>query len=101
MFYSGLKINGHSLTSSEFINLITTQFRGSQVAEIGEIKDLNIITSNDSGSTGVVGQWTSYVTTGKADGRKIKQSATTIVQVEERDGKSVVVGLWEAQSADE
>lgn len=89
------------MTSSEFLHLITTQFRGGFDAAIVEIKDLNIVTSNDSGSTGVVGQWTSYVTTGKEDGRRIKQSATTIVKVEERDGKHVVVALWEAQTVDE
>lgn len=96
-----MKINGNSLTSSEFANLITTQFRGAFHASIVEIKDLNIVTTNESGSTGVVGQWTAYVTTGKEDGKKIRQSATTIVKVEERDGKNVVTALWETQTVDE
>jgi hypothetical protein len=63
---------------------------------IVEIKDLNIKITNDSGSTGVVGQWTSYVTKGKTDGEEANLSATLIVKVEEREGKSVVTGLWEA-----
>lgn len=96
-----VKINGTSLTSSEFVNLITTQFRPAFHASIVEIKDLNIVTTNDSGSTGVVGQWTAYMTKGKGDGKEIKQSATTIVKVEEREGKHVVTGLWEAQTVDE
>ncbi|KAF4126549.1 hypothetical protein GMORB2_0285 [Geosmithia morbida] len=94
-------INGNSLAASEFVGLITTQFRGSSVASVGEIKDLNIITTNQEGSTGVVGQWTPYVTRGKEDGKETRQSATTIVRVEERGGKQVVTALWEAQSADE
>ena len=81
------------MTSSEFVHLITTQFRGGFHASIVEIKDLNIVTTNDTGSTGVVGQWTSYVTKGKENGKEIKQSATTIVKVEERDGKNVVAAL--------
>lgn len=32
----------------------------------------------------------------KADGKETNQSATTIVKVEEREGKNIVVGLWEA-----
>lgn len=59
------------------------------------------MTTNDSGSTGVVGQWTAYVTEGKEDGKKLRQSATTIVKVEEREGKNVVTGLWEAQTMGE
>ncbi|EXJ84015.1 hypothetical protein A1O3_04682 [Capronia epimyces CBS 606.96] len=94
-------INGALLTSSEFVTVITTQFRTAFLASIVEIKDLNIVTTNDSGSTGVVGQWTAYVTKGKADGKELKQSATTIVKVEEREGKNVVTGLWEAQTVDE
>ncbi len=96
-----VKINGTVLTSSEFINLITTQFRSSYLASIVEIKDLNIVITNDSGSTGVVGQWTAYVTKGKEDGKEIRQSAMTIVKVEAREGEKVVTGLWEAQTADE
>ncbi|KAI1616431.1 hypothetical protein EDD36DRAFT_135012 [Exophiala viscosa] len=99
--YLSIKINGTSLTGSDFVNLITTQFRSAFSASIVEIKDLNIATTNDSGSTGVVGQWTAYVTKGKEDGKEIKQSATTIVKVEERDGKNVVTGLWEAQTVEE
>ncbi|KAI1630013.1 hypothetical protein EDD37DRAFT_77730 [Exophiala viscosa] len=98
---ANIVINGTSLTGSDFVNLITTQFRSAFSASIVEIKDLNIATTNDSGSTGVVGQWTAYVTKGKEDGKEIKQSATTIVKVEERDGKNVVTGLWEAQTVEE
>jgi len=94
-------INGTLLTTSEFVTLITTQFRSAFFASIVEIKDLNIMTTNDSGSTGVVGQWTAYVTKGKEDGKELKQSATTIVRVEEREGKNVVTGLWEVQTVDE
>ena len=41
------------------------------------------------------------MTKGKEDGKELKQSATTIVRVEEREGKNVVTGLWEAQTGDE
>lgn len=99
--YLSIKINGNVLTSSEFVTLITTQFRSAFSASIVEIKDLNIVTTNDSGSTGVVGQWTAYVTKGKEDRKELKQSATTIVKVEEWHGKHVVTGLWEAQTVDQ
>lgn len=82
------------------MTLITEQFRSTFVASVTEIKDLNILTTNDAGSTGVVAQWTSYVTKGKDDGKDIKQSATTVVRVEEIDGKHVVTGLWEAQTSE-
>lgn len=59
------------------------------------------MTTNESGSTGVVGQWTAYITKGKENGKELKQSATTIVRVEEVNGKRVVTGLWEAQTSDE
>lgn len=88
------------MASPAFITLITTQFRTAFLATIVEIKDLNIVTTNDSGSTGVVGQWTAYVTKEKEHGKELKQSATTIVRVEEVDGKKVVTGLWEAQTPD-
>jgi hypothetical protein len=69
--------------------------RSAFLLSIVEIKGLNIKTTNESGSTGVVGQWTSYTTKGKSDGKEANQSATLIVKVEEREGKSVVTGLWE------
>lgn len=43
----------------------------------------------------MVAQWTSYVTKGKTDGKETNQVASLIVKVEEREGKSVVTGLWE------
>ncbi|KAL2435551.1 hypothetical protein ABEF95_003962 [Exophiala dermatitidis] len=98
---ANISINGTFFTTTEFVALITIQFRAAFVASIVEIKDLNIVTTNNSGSTGVVGQWTSYVTEGKADGEKLRQSATTIVKVEEREGKNVITGIWEAQIMDE
>ncbi|KAK5023927.1 hypothetical protein LTS07_009053 [Exophiala sideris] len=98
---ASIVINGTVLSSSDFVDLITTQFRSAFSASIVTIKDLNIATTNSSGSTGVVGQWTAYVTKGKEDGKEMKQSATTIVKVEERDGKNLVTGLWEAQTVDE
>lgn len=96
-----MQINGNPLTSSEFIKLIATQFRPAFTASIVEIKNLNIVTSNDSGSTGVVGQWTAYITKGKEDGKELKQSATTIVKVEERDGRTIITSIWEAQTVDD
>ncbi|RAO70502.1 uncharacterized protein BHQ10_006514 [Talaromyces amestolkiae] len=93
-------INGTRFTKATFVTLITEQFRSTFVASVTEIKDLNILTTNDAGSTGVVAQWTSYVTKGKDDGKDIKQSATTVVRVEEIDGKHVVTGLWEAQTSE-
>lgn len=95
-----IKINGNLLTTTDFVNIITTQFRAAFVASIVEIKDLNIVTTNDSRSTGVVGQWTSYATKAKEDGKELKQSATTIVKVEERQGRQIVTALWEAQTVD-
>jgi hypothetical protein len=95
------RINGTRFTKAEFITLITNQFRTAFVASITEIKDLNIVTTNDFGSTGVVAQWTAYVTKGKEDGKELKQSATTVVRVEDADGKHLVTGLWEAQTQDE
>jgi hypothetical protein len=59
------------------------------------------VETNDTGSTGIVGQWTAYVTRGKADGKELKQSATTIVKVEERNGNKAVTAIWEAQTVDE
>lgn len=94
------RINGTPFTKAAFVTLITEQFRSTFLASITEIKDLNILTTNDSGSTGVVAQWTSYVTKGKEDGKEIKQSATTVVRVEEVNGKPVVTGLWEAQTSE-
>lgn len=49
----------------------------------------------------MVAQWTAYVTRGKEDGKEIKQSATTVVRVEEVNGKHVVTGLWEVQTSEE
>lgn len=95
-----IKINGASLTSHDFVNLIIKKFRPTCNAAIIEIKDLNIATTNELGSTGVVGQWTAYETKGKEDGKNLKQSATTIVKVEERAGSHVVTGIWEAQTVD-
>jgi hypothetical protein len=94
------RINGTRFTKASFITLITEQFRSAFVASITEIKDLNILTTNDSGSTGVVAQWTAYVTKGKEDGKEVKQSATTLVRVEEVNGKHAVTGLWEAQTSE-
>ncbi|OKL61508.1 hypothetical protein UA08_03107 [Talaromyces atroroseus] len=94
-------INGTRFTKAAFITLITEQFRTAFVASITEIKDLNIVSTNEAGSTGVVGQWTAYVTRGKEDSKELKQSATTIVKVEEVNGKRAVTGLWEAQTSDE
>ncbi|RVX68742.1 hypothetical protein B0A52_07628 [Exophiala mesophila] len=96
-----ININGNTLTATDFVNIITSKFRGAFLASITEIKDLNIVTTNGSGSTGVVGQWTSYVTQGKSDGKELKQSATTIVKVEERQGRQIVTAIWEAQTVDE
>jgi len=61
---------------------------------------LNIATTNSFGATGVVAQWTEYLTIGKEDRKELKQSATTIVRVEELHGKRVITGLWEAQPSD-
>lgn len=82
------------------MTLITEKFRSAFVASITEIRDLNILTTNDFGSTGVVAQWTSYVIQGKEDGKEIKQSATTVVRIEEVNGKHAVTGLWEAQTSE-
>lgn len=89
------KINGQIFTSTEFIAMITATLRPTFLSSIVEIKDLNIHTTNDSGSTGVVAQWTSYVNKAKADGKETVQSATTIVKVEEREGRTIVTGIWE------
>lgn len=98
---SSEQINGTTLTALEFVDLITTQFRAAYLATIVDIRDLNIVTTNENESAGVVGQWTIYVTRSKSDGQEIKQSATTIVKVEERNGQSVITGIWEAQTAGE
>jgi hypothetical protein len=58
------------------------------------------MTINSFGSTGVVAQWTEYLTIGKEDRKELKQSATTIVRVEKLHGKRVITGLWEAQTSD-
>ncbi|WWC97817.1 hypothetical protein V866_004704 [Kwoniella sp. B9012] len=42
-----------------------------------------------------------YETRGKADGKVLKQSATTIVKVDEIDGKKLISSIWEAQTVDE
>jgi hypothetical protein len=101
LLFALMKINGNVLSSADFTQLITTRFRSGQRASITEIKDLNIVTTNDAGSTGVVGQWTSYITVGKDDGKKLRQSATTIVEVEERHGKFLVTALYEVQTTDD
>ncbi|WRT68784.1 uncharacterized protein IL334_005764 [Kwoniella shivajii] len=96
-----ININGSDLSAEKFVSLITTQFRGAFTASISHIQDLNIVTTNDTSTTGVVGQYTKYKTKSKVSGQILKQSATTIVKVEERDGKNVVTALWEAQTLDE
>lgn len=89
------KINGDRLTAAEFITFITTKLRTAFLLSITEIKDLNIKTASDSGTTGVVAQWTSYVTKGKTDEKETNHIASLIVKVEEREGKCVITGLWE------
>ncbi|WWC64306.1 uncharacterized protein I303_106916 [Kwoniella dejecticola CBS 10117] len=96
-----ININGNSLTTSEFIDLITTGFRASFTASVVEIRDLNIVSTNEAGTTRVVGQYTIYDTKGKVDKAVLRQSATTIVRVEHRGGKTQITGLWEAQTTDQ
>ncbi|WVF67225.1 hypothetical protein IAT40_001973 [Kwoniella sp. CBS 6097] len=84
-----------------FQTVITAQFRPSHTATIIEIKDLNIVPHGPTEGTGTVAQFTRYETVGKADGSVLKQSATTIVQVGEKDGKKVIAAIWEAQTIDQ
>ncbi|WWC73364.1 uncharacterized protein I206_107331 [Kwoniella pini CBS 10737] len=95
-----INMNGNDLTTESFINLINTQFRPAFSAKVLEIRDLNIVTTNTEGTTGVVAQYTRYETSGKSDNTILKQSATTIVAVEERDGKRSITRIWEAQTVD-
>jgi len=43
---------------------------------------------------------TKYETEEKGSGKKVNATATTIVAVEEREGKQVIAGIWEAQNED-
>nr|XP_019047905.1 hypothetical protein I302_04525 [Kwoniella bestiolae CBS 10118]OCF26835.1 hypothetical protein I302_04525 [Kwoniella bestiolae CBS 10118] len=98
---AAININGNELTAEIFIGLITTQFRGAFSASVISIQDLNIVPANEAKTTGIVGQFSKYETKGKEDGKVLKQSATTIVKVDERDGKMLITAIWEAQTVDE
>lgn len=93
-------INGNCLTPTLFREVITSQFRDVFLARVISITDLNVILLNPEGTTGVVAQNSKYETKGKADGQVLVQSATTIVQVEEQNGKKVM-SIFEAQTVDE
>lgn len=94
-------INGNALTAAIFESLIKEQFRGTQTAVENSVVDLNFAPSNETGRTGVIAQIRKYTTTAKADGKEVPQTATTLVQVEEKEGKLVIVGLFEVQSVDQ
>ncbi|OCF44419.1 hypothetical protein I317_01679 [Kwoniella heveanensis CBS 569] len=98
---AAININGNTLDAQTFKTVITSQFRPTHTASIVEIKDLNIVPHGPTEGTGTVAQFTRYETVGKADGAVLKQSATTIVQVGERDGKRVITAIWEAQTIDQ
>ncbi|OCF34174.1 hypothetical protein I316_04124 [Kwoniella heveanensis BCC8398] len=98
---AAININGNTLDAQIFKTVITAQFRPTHAASIVEIKDLNIVPHGPTEGTGTVAQFTRYETVGKADGAVLKQSATTIVQVGERDGKRVITAIWEAQTIDQ
>ena len=91
------RINGNSLPASTFI-AITSQYRSATTGTILSIQDLNAVPVDASGRTGIIAQFTTYETTDKASGAKTKAVATTIVAVEEREGRRVIAGIWEAQS---
>ncbi|WVQ81679.1 hypothetical protein IAT38_003804 [Cryptococcus sp. DSM 104549] len=94
-------INGNTLPAELFRTVISSQFRGLHTATVTSIQDLNIATTNPEGTAGVVGQFSKYETKTKEGGVVVKQSATTIVKVEEREGKKVVTGIWEAQTEEQ
>lgn len=96
-----ININGNALTAAIFESLIKEQFRGTQTAVENSVVDLNFAPSNETGRTGVIAQIRKYTTTAKADGKEVPQTATTLVQVEEKEGKLVIVGLFEVQSVDQ
>nr|XP_019005769.1 uncharacterized protein I203_01084 [Kwoniella mangroviensis CBS 8507]OCF69230.1 hypothetical protein I203_01084 [Kwoniella mangroviensis CBS 8507] len=98
---AAININGNHLTAETFIGLITSQFRGAFSASVTSIQDLNVVPTNETKTSGIVGQYSKYETRGKADGKVLKQSATTIVKVDERDGKKLITSIWEAQTVDE
>ncbi|WVW79184.1 hypothetical protein I302_101150 [Kwoniella bestiolae CBS 10118] len=75
--------------------------KGAFSASVISIQDLNIVPANEAKTTGIVGQFSKYETKGKEDGKVLKQSATTIVKVDERDGKMLITAIWEAQTVDE
>ncbi|OWZ50075.1 hypothetical protein C368_06778 [Cryptococcus neoformans 125.91] len=96
-----ININGNCLTPTLFREVITSQFRDVFLARVISITDLNVILLNPEGTTGVVAQNSKYETKGKADGQVLVQSATTIVQVEEQNGKKVIMSIFEARTVDE
>lgn len=97
--FADLSINGNVLTA-EFFKGVTLQYRTAFTGNITSIQDLNVVPVDATGNAGIVAQLTKYETEQKGTGEKVLATATTIVSVEEREGKKVIAGIWEAQSND-
>ncbi|KAL8292306.1 hypothetical protein RQP46_001772 [Phenoliferia psychrophenolica] len=95
-----ININGTDLTAAAFSSMIKNQFRGTQIGALISSKDLNTSPLDPYGKTGAVAQTSQYTTTGKEDGKVVPQTATTLVKVEERNGKRIVTSLFEVTSVD-
>jgi len=92
------RINGNRMTAADFTDFMLNKFRPSVHGVVVAIQDLDVVPKDEEGRTGVVAQATKYTTTTKSGQVTTKSSATTIVEVIERDGKRLIADFWEAQT---
>lgn len=92
------RINGTRMSAEDFTDFMLRTFRAGGLGKVVHILDLDVVAHDAHGRTGIVAQTTKYTTTRKDDGTITKSSATTIVQVVEREGRQMVSSFWEAQT---
>lgn len=86
------------MTAGAFTDFMLHSFRAHVHGLVVDITDLDVVLQDPEGRTGIVAQVTKYTTTAKAGQGMTRSSATTVVEVVERDGRQMVSSFWEAQT---
>ncbi|KAJ7484446.1 hypothetical protein FB451DRAFT_1232552 [Mycena latifolia] len=92
-----IDLNGKAMSAAQFLELIK-EFHATSLAKLETIKDLAVVPLDPAGRAGVVAQVSTFRVTSKADAKVTEHVSATIVKVEERGGRRVMVSLVEAQT---